>query len=254
MTKITLLPGLMFFVVALLRAAPALEPGSTLLLDFPELGEMHDKLPAACEVRIPKTYDPRKPVPLLVWFGGGKGSHQVGGARGLVDFDRFVVVALPYPRGVLPRIAAQNDGPVDAHWVFQRAMLNRVVERVPNIDPRLRLVAGTSSGGHHIAYGLDRGWAGFADYFTAFIVHEGGAQPLTHRFPGAKGKRVLVVYGEESDSLTWRTWFNWQVEKSGAEATIIGIPGAGHGLNEDGRRAIRTWTDALLSSRKSAGG
>lgn len=220
-------------------------PGETLTLNFPELGEMQDKLPAACEVSIPKNYDPDKSVPLFVWFGGGKGSHLVGGARGLVDFDRFVVVALPYPGGVLPRIAAQKDGPIDAHWAFQQPMLERVAKVVPNIDPHLRLVAGTSSGGHHIAYGIDRGWVGFADYFTAFIIHEGGAQPLTHRLPGAKGKRMLVLYGEETDSLAWRTWFNWNVERSGANATIIGIPGAAHGLDDDGRKAIREWIEGL---------
>lgn len=226
-------------------AEPRMVPGEVVTLNFPELGEMQDGLPAACEVSVPKNYDPSKPVPLFVWCGGGKGSHSAGGARGLVDFDRFLVVALPYPGGVLPRIAAQNSGSIDAHWAFQKPMLERVARMVPNIDPRLRLVAGTSSGGHYIAYGLDRGWAGFADYFTAFIIHEGGAQPLTRRLPGAKGKRLLVVYGEETDSLAWRTWFNWHVERSGANATIIGIPGAGHGLNDDGRKVIREWIEGL---------
>lgn len=237
--------GLLFAVLAV-AGEPRLVPGEVVTLAFPELGEMQDKLPAACEVSVPKNYDPAKPVPLLVWFGGGKGSHSVGGARGVVDFDKFVVVALPYPKGRLPRLAAQEDGTIDAHWAFQRTMLERVKQVVPNIDPRRRLVAGTSSGGHHIAYGLDRGWAGFADYFTVFIVHEGGAQPLTRRLPGAKGKRLLVVYGEETDSLAWRTWFNWHVERSGAEATIIGVPGAGHGLNDDARNVIREWIEEKI--------
>lgn len=222
------------------------EPGRSFSVLFPELGEMQDGLPAACGVSIPKGYDPGSPVPLLVWFGGGKGSHDTAGARGLVDPDRFVVVALPYPRGKLPRLAAQEGGEViDAHWAYQRVMLERTQKMIPNIDPRRRLVAGTSSGGHLIAYGLDRGWPGFVDYFTHFIIHEGGSRPLTHRFPGAKDKRLLVVYGEESDSLPWRTWFNWQVERSGAHADIVGIPGAGHGLDDAGRRVIRRWTDAL---------
>ncbi|MBC8009765.1 MAG: hypothetical protein H7067_06690 [Burkholderiales bacterium] len=222
-------------------------PGAVLTLSFPELGPMQDKLPAACEVAVPANYDPARPVPLLVWFGGGKGSHQVAGARGLVDFDRFVVVALPYPDGRLPRLAAKDGADaIDAHWAYQSVMLQRIQTLLPNLDPSLRLVAGTSSGGHHIAYGLDRGWPGFADYFTHFIVHEGGAQPLTPRLPGAKDKRLLVVYGEETDSLAWRTWFNWHVERSGARADIVGIPGAGHGLDESGRRVIRDWTDALL--------
>jgi pimeloyl-ACP methyl ester carboxylesterase len=235
----------LLFAATVVSAEPAVVPGQVLTLAFPELGEMQDKLPAACEVSIPKNYDPAKPVPLFVWFGGGKGSHSVGGARGLVDFDQYVVVALPYPRGRLPRLAAQEDRTIDEHWAFQRTMLERVAQVVPNIDPKMRLVAGTSSGGHHIAYGLDRGWPGFADYFTVFIVHEGGAQPLTPRLPGAKGKRLLVVYGEETDSLTWRTWFNWHVERSGAQATIIGVPGAGHGLNDDARKVIRDWIEKL---------
>ncbi len=230
----------------LLRAAEPLPvPGTVMTLNFPELGAMHDNLPAACEVSVPKSYDSETPVPLLVWFGGGKGSHAVAGAKGVADFDRFLVVALPYPNGRLPRFAAREGDRIDEHWAFQRTMLDRVLRMVPNIDSRLRVVAGTSSGGHHIAYGLDRGWSGFADYFQAFVVHEGGAQPLTSRLPGAKGKRMLVVYGEESDSLPWRTWFNWHVERSGAEATTIGVPGAGHGLNDDGRKIIRDWIEEL---------
>lgn len=227
--------------------APAPTPGAKFAVRFPELGPMHDARPAACGVSVPKTYDPARPFPLFVWFGGGKGTHDPAGTRDLVDFDRFLVVALPYPDGRLPRLAAKDEKTIDAHWAYQRVMLERIQKIFPNIDPALRVVAGTSSGGHHIAYGLDRGWEGFADYFTHFVVHEGGAKPLTHRFPGAKDKRMLVVYGEESESLTWRTWFNWQVERSGARADIIGVPGAGHGLNTDARRVIRDWTDALIS-------
>lgn len=229
-------------------ATPALTPGISFSMLFPELGPMHDGLPAACGVSVPASFDPARPVPLLVWFGGGKGSHDTGGARGLVDADRFLIVALPYPGGRLPRLTAQESGEaIDAHWAYQRVMLARIQEMFPNIDPSLRLVAGTSSGGHHIAYGLDRGWEGFADTFTHFIVHEGGSKPLTHRFPGAKDKRMLVVYGEESESLSWRTWFNWQVERSGARADIIGVPGSAHGLDNQARAVIRRWTDALLA-------
>ena len=226
-----------------MAAEPTLVLGEVMTLAFPELGMMHDQLPAGCEVSIPKTYDREKDVPLLVWFGGGKGSQAVEGARGLVDFDRFIVVALPYPQGKFPRLTAKDVGAVDAHWAFQRPMLERVRALLPNIDPRQRFVAGTSSGGHLIAYGLDRAWPGFADYFTHFIIHEGGAPPLTEELPGAAGKRLLVLYGKNSDSIVWRGWFNWNVHLSGADATIIGIPGAGHGLNDDGRRVIRQWIE-----------
>lgn len=239
------------FLETALHASPAIEPGASFSLLSSEGENMHDGLPAACGVSIPATYRIDRPVPLFVWFGGGKGSHSTDGARGLVDFSRFVVVALPYPEGRLPRLAAK-EGPeaIDPHWTFQRVMLQRIQTLVPNIDPGLRIVAGTSSGGHLIAYGLDRGWAGFSDYFTHFVIHEGGSQPLAKGFPGAKDKRLLVVYGEKSDSIGWRGWFNWHVLQSGARADIIGIPDAGHGLNDDGRRVIREWIDAQKSSAR----
>lgn len=227
---------------------PTLTPGTVLTLDFPELGPMHDQKPAACEVHIPASYDAAKPVPLLVWFGGGKGSSSVGGANGLVDFDTFVVAALPYPDGNFPRLAAK-EGKVDGYWDFHRVMLDRIRQLVPNIDPRLRLVAGTSSGGHYIAYGIDRAWPGFADYFTTFVIHEGGAQPLTPGIPNAKGKHLLVVHGEESTSIVWRGWLNWNLHLGGADATYIGVPKAGHGLNADARNVIRGWIDELVAAR-----
>jgi len=224
--------------------SPTLPPGTVLTLNFPELGQMHRQLPAACEVSIPRDYDPAKPVPLLVWISGGSGSHAVARAEGLVDFDRFLVVALPFPNGTDPRNVANHGNP-DDHWTFQRAILERVHTLFPNIDPAMRLVAGTSNGGHLIGFGLDRAWPGFSDHFTAFIIHEGGIQPITANIPNAKGKRVLVAYGEKSPSIVWTGWFCWNLQRSGADATFIALPDSTHGLGADGRRTIRQWIDAL---------
>jgi len=88
------------------ESAPTFLPGAVVTLNFPALGDMQDNLPAACEVSTPKTYDPSRLVPHLVCFGVGKGSRRVDGAAGLVDFDRVVVAALPYPGGQIPRLAA----------------------------------------------------------------------------------------------------------------------------------------------------
>ena len=51
--------------------------GVTLVLNFPELGEMAGGKAAQCELSVPKNYDARHPVPLLVWFSGEKGSLEV---------------------------------------------------------------------------------------------------------------------------------------------------------------------------------
>lgn len=225
-------------------SAPLLTPGSTLTLDFPELGKMHDERPAACEVSIPKNYDPSHPVPLFVWFGGGRGAHTVAGARGLVDFDHWVVAALPYPDGLSPRQAAE-DYHAEDHWTFHRAMLVRIEALFPNIDPALRIAAGTSNGAHYIGYGLDQQWPGFGSAFTGFILHEGGAAPISSAIPGARGRRLLVCWGTRSESIDWRLWFNDRIAVVGAKITFLPIPGAGHGLNDDGRKVIRQWIEGL---------
>ena len=225
---------------------PAPIAGSVLTMNFPGLSPMQGGLPASCEVSVPKTFDPARPAPLLVWFGGGRGSHRVAGARDAVDFDRFVVVALPYPEGRGPRVAAEELR-VHEHWDYHRAMLARIEERLPNLDPRIRIAAGTSNGAHYIAYGLDQRWPGFCEAFTAFVLHEGGTAPLSSAIPGAKGRRLLVAWGTNSDSLSWRTWFNDRIAVVGADVALVPIPGAGHGLDAAGRRVIRDWTDALLA-------
>ena len=74
-----------------------------------------------CQLRVPKNYDPIRPRPLLVWFSGDPRSHVAKGASGLVDFDEFLVLALPYPNGRLPRLAVEaGAGEINAFWEFQK--------------------------------------------------------------------------------------------------------------------------------------
>jgi len=240
------LPGCACWLACPLQGeAPRVAPDTTLTLEFPGLPPMQDGLPAACEVHIPKSYEAGRPVPLLVWFGGGKGSQHVAGAAGVVDFDRFVVVALPYPGGKLPRLAAQ-DGDVARHWEFQQVMMRKVTELIPNIDPRVRVVAGTSSGAHLIGSGLSLEWPGFVDYFTLFVLHEGGVA-ASNKYPGAKGRRLLVIWGEESPAFKWQLLFNWRIGRADARVSYRSIPGAGHGLTPRGREMIRTWIEERMS-------
>ena len=227
-----------------------LAPGAILTLRFPELGPMQDNLPAACEISVPSNYDPARPVPLLVWFGGGSGSHRVDGARGVVDFERFVVAALPYPDGRGPRVAAEELR-VEEHWAYHRVMLARILALLPNLDSRIRIAAGTSNGAHYIAYGLDQQWPGFGEAFTAFVLHEGGSAPLGSRIPGAKGRRILVAWGTRSESIRWREWFNDRIAVVGADVTFVPVPGSGHGLDDQARQALRRWTDGLVASAPS---
>lgn len=221
--------------------------GQNFILEFPDLPKMNGGAPAACEVHIPKNFNYPRPVPLLVWFSGGTGSHRVAGANGVVNFDDFVVIALPYPNGKLPRIAVQ-EGDIDKHWEFQRPMLKKVIELIPNIDRRARIAAGTSSGAHNIGSGLDKRWKGFSDYFDAFVLHEGGTSPA-NELSGAKNKRVYVLWGEKSTAREWQEWFNSRIERCGSKLTIESQPTAGHGLNGEGKAMIRKWIETVALAK-----
>ncbi len=224
--------------------------GQNFVVKFPALPKMNGGQTAACEVHIPKNFQYPKRVALFVWFGGGPGSHRTSGANGLVDFDDFVVVALPYPNGKPPRIAV-TDGDINKHWEFQRVMLEKVKELIPNIDPNVRIVGGSSSGAHNVGSGLDQRWTGFSDYFNAFILHEGGTSP-DNRFAAAKNKMVYVLWGEKTPFRAWQEWFNLKIKDSGAKITIESLPEAGHGLNEAGRTRIRKWIESTVLPKLKA--
>lgn len=222
----------------------SLVPGETLIMEFPELGTMADGKPAQCELSIPKNFEADKPVPFLVWFSGGKGSHKTSSARGLVDFDTFLVLALPYPNGRLPRLAVDDgEDAINEFWDFQRPMLEQVIELVPNISEEVKIAAGSSSGGHLVGSALDQKWKGFYDYFTGFILHEGGYSPEM-KFSGVRSRHhILIAFGENSNTREWQEYFMEHFDRARGRADKIEIPKAGHGLNNEGRQLIREWID-----------
>ncbi|MEM7012886.1 MAG: hypothetical protein AAF585_15530, partial [Verrucomicrobiota bacterium] len=123
------------------------KPGETLTFDFPNLAKDFSGNPAKFSAKIPADYDPAKPVGLIVFAGGGKGSSSPSGAAGLTNGD-FVCAGFPYPDN--GRNPAQNNmvGSFDEVWDYWKPMLAKLEEAVPNIDPRLRIIGGFSNGGH----------------------------------------------------------------------------------------------------------
>ncbi len=226
-------------------AHSALTPDSSIILEFPDLGNIANNQPAKCEIHIPKNYAAGRVFPLLVWFNGGKGSHTVGAATGIVDFDNFIVAAIPYPEGRLPRLGVEN-GSIDDFWEFQQPILEAIQVKVPNISKNVRIAGGFSSGGHLVGSAIDQKWKGFTDYFTAFILHEGGTSP-DMAYKGLRSKhKVLVTYGEKSPSLEWQKYFNEKMKAASSRADFIGIPDCKHSLNDDTRTAMNQWIETEL--------
>jgi len=222
-----------------------LVPGTVVQLQFPELGKMHDGLEAGCEIRIPDNYSDTEPVSLLVWFGGGKGSHRIQRVPEIVDFRNFLVVALPYPGGDIPRLAVTDDT-IDQFWNFQQPMLESIKATVPNISEEVRIAGGFSSGAHLVGAGLDSQWAGFVDYFNIFILHEGGTSKFM-RYDGINEQHtVLISYGNETPHRGFQEYLVERMIQTNRNITVLEIPETRHELNGDVTQNLRGWIDQIL--------
>lgn len=184
-------------------AAPVdaeVKPGATLTLEFPELPRDRKDQTASCTLRIPADYDPAKPCGLVVWLGGSDGGNQPNGS--FVPEGTFVLAGLPYPMGANNPGQATMVGEYDKVWEFQRTMLDRIHQKIPNLKKEWSVIGGFSNGGHSIDGMLrvrDKAGA-LADYFGAFVIADGGGGYASEEgsYPSLEGKHAYVCWGETS--------------------------------------------------------
>jgi len=214
-------------------------PGRTLRVEVPEaFADGSEK--KTFEMRIPDEYTPDKPVPLLVWFAPGGGSDRVGSIPPIVDFKKFLLVALPYPGNNLPRLAIKAGiDRIDRFWAYERPMLQWMQMLVPNISDRVRIAAGFSSGAHLIGSGLDRNWAGFTDFFTAYVLHEGGYAPEMTYHGMRNEHKVLVTYGLQNNS--YGKVVVRKMKKAHKHPDVRRLPHTGHDMSQEAIETIRNW-------------
>ena len=219
-------------------------PGKTLKLEVPDMGEV-PPLKRILEVRVPEHYREDQPVPLLVWFSPGGGSASVRSVPPIVDFSRFLVVAIPYPGNTLPRLAIKKGkAEIDRFWAYEKPMLAYVRDLFPNISDQIRIAGGFSSGAHLVGSGLDRDWPGFTDFFTAYIIHEGGYAPeMTYRGM-QKAHQVLVTYGLKNDS--YGRVVVREMKRAGKTPTVKKLPHTGHSMSQEAIEVIREWISTVV--------
>ncbi len=226
------------------RTGITLTPGSTLHLEVPQF-YTEDGKKRVCELHIPEQYRKDEPVPLLVWFSPGKGSSSLGSVPDIVDKSKFLVLALPYPDNKLPRLAVKA-GKIDTFWAFEAPMLEYVRDLVPNISERVRIAGGFSSGAHLVGSGLDREWFGFTDFFTTYIMHEGGYSP-SMKFQGVKeGDKLLVTYGLQNNS--YGKVVVREMNKAGLHPTVKKLPHTGHNMSQEAIDSMREWVEYTVMS------
>lgn len=177
-------------------ATPKVVPGRAIIIEFPKLPKMRDGKPTKMQVRVPSGYDVNKSYPLLAWMGGGGGGYSVGPGTKLADANQFILIGLPYPQGASNAGQSNMVGQFDVIWAYHKAMLDKLEQIVPNINPELRVVAGFSNGGHAIDGMLgvrSRRIQPYGSYFTTFILADGGRGAGDYR--SIRGKHMFICWG-----------------------------------------------------------
>lgn len=218
-----------------------LSAGQVIRLDVPEI-QNNDGVRRSFEVRVPEEYRKDEPVPLLVWFSPGGGSDRVMSVPPIVDFHTFLVAAIPYPNHRLPRLAIKaKQKKINDFWEYEKPMLDYLQDRFPNISQHIRIAAGFSSGAHLIGSGIDLDWEGFTDFFTAFVLHEGGYAPKMH-FSGMRPEhKLLVTYGTAKGYRSYGSVVVRKMRHAGVHPDVIKLPHTTHAMTQESIEAIREW-------------
>jgi len=178
---------------------PSVQPKAELYLTFPELGMSRSaNEPMAMHIRIPENYRPDRPVPVIVWLAGGDGTSWYHEASELVDQRDFVMVGMNYPLSVPEPRYSSPQGQIGRIWEIQEKMLVKLVQMIPNLDPKLRVVAGFSNGAHTIGGCLGQREQSFYGFFNVFVLIEGGASS-SFNYPALPGRSFYIAWGNGKD-------------------------------------------------------
>jgi hypothetical protein len=223
---------------------PARSRERWLPLEFPKLPKDKNDNPATCNVSIPDDYDPTKPVPLLVWIGGGKGGNQPGGGFALVDKAHWAIAALPYPSTApTPADSLADKGNMDIILGYHKTMLEEVVKLLPNLDPKLRVVAGFSNGAHTIGTNIARGEKEFIELFNAFVIIEGGGQ-VPEAKKKLRGKYAYLAWGNDiakKGSKDYMGYIRDCVKDAKLQTSTHEMDGVGHAFPDTEKALVKEW-------------
>ena len=221
---------------------PSVKPKAELYLTFPELGQSRSNEPMAMHVRIPENYRPDRPVPLIVWLAGGDGSSWFHEAEQLVNPQDFVMVGMNYPLSLPVPMIASPHGEIGRIWEIQEKMLVKLVQMVPNLDPRLRVVAGFSNGAHTIGGCLGQREASLYGFFNVFVLIEGGDSNVFD-YPSLPGRYFYLAWGngKGGDGNDFGLKLTNAAKKAGMNVESHPMEGVGHDFPASEEQKVKAW-------------
>ncbi len=223
------------------EADPRVKPGEKFTLSFPNLPKDRKGNTSEMEVSIPKSHDPNKTYPLLVWLGGGDGSSASGSGNGLADADKFILAGMPYPKGANNPGQSNMVGNFPVIWAYHRTMLEELHRVVPNINTDLRILAGFSNGGHCI----DGYMKGARQYFNTFVLADGGGRDAA-AYPPSRGCHVFVCWGSQSPAKSFVPSVAKKAARAGMKVVAVEMKGEGHEFPEEYQQKVREWIQSVV--------
>ncbi len=237
-----------------------LKPGALIEIQFPELTVDTFGKPAACHLVLPAHYDPAKPYGLAVWLAGGGGNNKPDSS--IYPPDEFIGVGLPYPKGAssytkpsifsifwMADLLASYQKKASDVWEYQRPMIDEVLKRIPNVQKSRNLIGGFSNGAHTIDLLLRiKGAEGtnLADYFSIFVVADGGGWAQQNPYPPLKGKFAYVCWGQNSSNASHTKTVVKFFQDAGATTSTSEIAGAGHAFPSSERAKAKEWVETKV--------
>ncbi len=184
---------------------------------------------------------------MFVWLAGGEGSLNL--RMDVVDPERFVLVALPYPQGAANPKQANMVGDFPAIWKYHATMLGALQQRVPNLSPLLRVIGGFSNGAHAID-GFLTLRAGeispVAFAFNVYVMADGGM--AFGDYSALRGKHLFVCWGEKGHTNKERC--SVVVEKARAAGVLVeavAMEDTGHAFPQPYAHRAGAWiTDRVI--------
>ena len=222
---------------------PRIRPGGDFTVEFPDLTVDRSGKTARMRVRIPDTYTTDEEYPLIVWLGGGRGTPTVSTGSKLVDKTTWVVVGLPYPKGANDSRQSNMVGNFPVIWQYHRAMLDELQKIVPNISDT-RYVAGFSNGGHCIDGMLRRVSDGPGEFYSGFVlVDGGGARGTGFRARGLAGKPIFVLWGEKSPMSSLSPNVASSARRAKMLVSTEEMQGVGHSFPNAYKAKVKDWIE-----------
>lgn len=224
---------------------PRVKPKAEIYVPFPELGQSRTAdEPMAMRIRIPASYSPDRPVPLIVWLAGGDGNSRFNTAEALVNEEDFVLVGMNYPASIPEPQYATVQGKIDQIWALHEKMLAKLQDMIPNLDPRMRVIVGFSNGAHVIGGCLAHQIDGLSHYFNVFVLVEGGNSD-SFNYPPLPGRYYYVATGgaQGGRGVDFNTMLANYARKAGMNVETRIMEGVGHDFPDAEQARVRSWLE-----------